>query len=427
MRSTLPPTLLACAILALLTVAGGSSPAHGQAHYPLLWDPALSSETGAENLATAHRGLMALEDRVLPLRWTDERTVGEKALGVTYRLGRAVLLDGTIAYLAALTQHEVHGHGAGARQTGSYGSRYELRFPPPYGPGGGLTDYPDDVRFGPYESLHATANGVNGTLQLFRTVRDHAVLRGRVYHDEVLLGLAGHLDLPTYVWKTSRPAEDFNDIVSYLSAVAPRFGSGTTPTLSSLRTKALVSLLDPFALFALRSSLVDYLFRGTPSTPLRALEWRGIRYLPSIHLSLSPFGPEFLLEHLAVHHDRLWRLSTRLGNGPYGRFGGAGLRVSNLVHTDRLHTDARLDVWYQPTLLFNDSVRRAYRQSDDGIDPFALGGRAEISASIRPTTEWPVFATGTVGYKTEGFVLGEGLDDGILVEFGLRLEADLLE
>ena len=37
------------------------------------------------------------------------------------------------------------------------------------------------------------------------------------------------------------------------------------------------------------------------------------------------------------------------------------------------------------------------------------------------------FAAGTVGYKTDGFVLGEGLDEGPLVEIGLRLDASLLE
>jgi hypothetical protein len=46
---------------------------------------------------------------------------------------------------------------------------------------------------------------------------------------------------------------------------------------------------------------------------------------------------------------------------------------------------------------------------------------------MRPTPTWPVFATGTLGYKTSGFVLGEGLDAGPLVEVGLRLDSSLLE
>lgn len=424
MREFLSSVVFACVTAILLPASAVPSSLHAQPHYDLLWNDAISSEAGAENLATLHRSFTALENRVLPLRWTEEGTVGQKALGIAYRAGRVVLLDGTITYMAALTQHEVFGHGAALRQLDIYGSRYELRLPPPYGIGGGLADYPDDAQFGPFEDIHVTANGMNGTLQLARTVRDRAVLRGRLYYDEALLSLAGHLDLPTYVWGTSSPPECFNDVVSYLNELDRLPNS---PTLSSLKLNALVSLLDPFALLSLRSAVVDYLRNGTPSASLPTLEWRSVRYLPSVHLALSPFGPEVLVEHLAAHDGQLWRLTTRLGSGPYGQFGGAGIEVSNVMQTNRMHTDISLNLWYQPTRLLNETVQRARRRLGPTLDPFAIGGRLEVSASLRPTPEWPVYATGTLGYKTNGFLLGEGLHDGLLMEVGLRLDSSILE
>lgn len=265
---------------------------------------------------------------------------------------------------------------------------------------------------------------MNGTVQLVRTVRDRAVLRGRLHYDEALLGLAGHLDLPTYVWRTSRPAEGFNDVVSYLDELDR---SSNSFTLSSLKLNAVVSLLDPFALLSLRSAVVDYLGNGTPSASLPMLKWRSVRYLPSIYVSLSPFGPEFLVEHLAAHDGRLWRLTTRLGSGPYGQFGGAGIEVTNVMQTTRMRTDVRLDLWHQPSRQLNKTFQRAHRPLDPRLAPFAIGGRVEVSASLRPTPEWPVYATGTLGYKTDGFVLGEGLDDGLFLEMGLQLDASLLK
>jgi len=428
MRSVLRSVPIALTAVVLIG-AMDLSPARAQPRYGLLWDPALSSEAGAENLATLHRGFADLTNRVLPLRWTDEETFGGKVLGIAYRVGRTTLLDGTAAYLPTLTQHEVFGHGAAARHAGIYGTRYEIRLPPPYGPGGGLADYPTGTRFRQYEDLHASAGGMNGTLQLARTVRDRAVLRGRLYYDEALLSIAGHLDLPTYVWKTSQDPSIINDVASYLSSLKNSSGSSSAPTLRSLKRRAIVSLIDPFSLLALHASLVHYLGRGMSSSSLPMIGEGAVRYLPSVHLSLSPFGPEVLLEHLVEHDGRLWRVSTRLGNGPHGRFGGAGLKVTNVVQTERLRTSLRLDLWYQPSLLLSDAFRTARSPPNRGsaVDPFALGGRVEVSASMRPTAEWPLFAAGTLGYKTDGFVLGEGLDEGPLVEIGLRLDASLLE
>jgi hypothetical protein len=419
MRSVLPTVPVALAAVILLVTA---LPVQGQPRYGLLWDPALSSEVGAENLATVRRGLQALENRLLPLRWSDESTPAGKALGVTYRLGRAFFLERPLTLTAWLAQHEVFGHGAGARHAGVRGTTYEISLPWPYGSGpSGRAFYPPGSRFGPYEDLHATAKGGNASVVLAQTVRDRAVRRGALFYDEVALGITGHLDLPLYILGTQdRGAR--GDIAAYLREL-----DRPAPSLRSLKQKALLGLADPFTLLALASSLRHHLWSGHRQAPLPTVQWRSVRYLPSFHLSLSPFGPEFLLEHLAVHDGRLWRLTTRLGNGPYGRFGGAGLAVTNVMQTDRLRTGARLDVWYQPTRLLNETFRWADRRRGVPPDPFAVGGRVEVSASMRPTPTWPVFATGTLGYKTSGFVLGEGLDAGPLVEVGLRLDSSLLE
>jgi hypothetical protein len=366
---------------------------------------------------------MALENRLLPLRWTEERTAGDKALGVTYRLGRLAFLERPLTWLAWVTQHEVFGHGAAVRQAGFRGTRYEVGLPWPYGDGGGRAFYPSDATFSEAEALHATANGANSGLVLARTVRDRALRRGALYYDEVGLGVSGHVDLPLYILSTDRRT-DRGDIATYLRQL-----DGSPPTLASLKRKAWIGLVDPFLLLAVGSSLRNHLWRGANAAPLPTVEWRSIRYLPSFHLSLSPFGPEFLLEHLAVRDGRFWRISTRLGDGPYGRFGGAGIAVTNVVRTERLRTDVRLDVWYQPSLLLGNPAATVDfpSPSTSTVDLFAIGGRAEVSASVRPTAQWPVFVTGTLGYKTDGFVLGESLDDGILVELGLRLETNRLE
>ncbi len=427
-----PVRICSASVIALLLL-GPVIPlaTHAQPLYDLRWDPALSSEVGAENLVTLRRGLMHLEHQVLPLQWGNEDTWHEKAFGVAYRLSRVVFLERPFTSALHLTQHEVFGHGAAARQTGAFGTTYDIGLPWPYGSGGGRAYYPSEANFHAVEDVYATANGPNSALELARVVRGRAMLRGTLYYDEVALGVSGHFDLPLYILGTDdRTAE--GDVATYLRDLPH-----SSLTLTTLKRRALVSLADPFILLALGSSLRNHFWRGTKTAPLPTIEWRSVRYLPSVHLALSPFGPEVVLEHLAVHGTRLWRVSTRLGDGPYGRFGGAGLDVRNVLRTSRLRTDVRLDVWYQPLRLLSPPVRttrsrrrppgRSAPESSPIVDPFAVGGRVEVSASIRPTPDWPVFATGTLGYKTDGFVVGERLDEGVLVEFGLRLDTTVLE
>ena len=89
-----------------------------QVHHQLVWDRHFSSPVAAENLQTLHWGLYAVQDRVLKPRWDAEKTTSRKLLGLTYRLGKGILLDYPVDFMLALVQHEVFGHGARAREFG---------------------------------------------------------------------------------------------------------------------------------------------------------------------------------------------------------------------------------------------------------------------------------------------------------------------
>ena len=418
LSSTLPRATAVAISLILL-----SGPiAHAQVSHDLLWDLALSSRIGAENISTVHRSLSALENRYLPPRWTDENTAVRKMVGISYRMARSVLIDFPLVYMAALSQHEVFGHGAAYRHVGGHADEYVLRLPFPYGPGGGLARPSPGARLRGLEDVWMSANGVNGNLVLGQTVRDQAARRGSLRYDEALLGLAGHLDTPTYIWT---PPEDgvskIGDVASYVSGLQLYGRNRSLLTLDDLKQRALVTLADPFAWMATWTILRDYIWRGSTSSSLWMIDLGSVRYLPSVHLSLAPFGPEVLLEHLVVRNNQLWTMSMRFGNGPWGRFAGLGLEIDPLLSTDRLEVGTRSNFWYQPQVI-PDEVR-----STPESLPRELGGRIEATASVRPSSDWPVSGVVTLGYKTEGFVLGEHLDSGPLIELGLRLRRDSWE
>jgi hypothetical protein len=316
--------------------------AHAQVSHDLLWDPALSSRIGAENISTVHRSLSALENRYLPPRWTDENTAVRKTVGISYRMARSVLIDFPLVYMAALSQHEVFGHGAAFRHTGAYAEGYVLRLPFPYGPGGGLARLPPGKRFELHEDLWMRSNGMNANLLLAQTVRNRAIRNGRLRYGESLLGLAGHLNTPASIWGTpENSVPRGSDVSYYLDELDDSSRNRSSLTLDDLKQRALVTLADPFAWMATWTILRDYIWRGSTSSSLWMIDLGSVRYLPSVHLSLAPFGPEVLLEHLVVRNNQLWTMSMRFGNGPWGRFAGLGLEIDPLLSTDRLEVGTR--------------------------------------------------------------------------------------
>ncbi len=411
---------------ALLLALSGTLQA--QTPHDLLWEPGLSSHAGAENLGTVHRGLFALENRYLPPRWTNEETFLGKTFGLSYRLARFILIDSPLTYMATLTQHEVFGHGATIRYAGAHADSYVLRLPFPYGAGGGRTRLPSGKRFGFQEDLWLRANGMNANLVFAQSVRNRAVRDGRLRYGDALLGLAGHLDLPLYVWGTPEEgASPSNDVMNYVTGLQvyderrSRRISDSPDRLDALKRRVRVSLVDPFTWMALWTILYDYGWRGSSSSGLWTVTVGPIRYLPSVHLVLSPFGSELLLEHLVVHRSRLWTVSMRGGEGPWGQFGGLGLEVDPLVAAGRLQIEGRVDLWYQPQVVFVENRRPSESLSRE------LGGRVEATAAVRPSPDWPVSGVATLGYKTAGFLLGEPLDNAVLVELGLRLHPNILK
>jgi len=260
---------------------------------------------------------------------------------------------------------------------------------------------------------------MNANLLLAQTVRNRAIRKGRLRYGESLLGLAGHLNTPTYIWGTpANSAPRGSDVSYYLDELDDSDRYRSSLTLDDLKKRALVTLADPFAWMAVRALLQDYLWRGSSSSSLWMLDIGSAKYLPSVHLSLAPFGPEVVLEHLFVRNGKLWNASMRAGNGPWGRFVGGGLEANPLLSIDRLEVGTRLNFWYQPQVIVDE-----VRSTPESL-PRELGGRIEATASVRPSSDWPVSGVVTLGYKTEGFVLGEHLDSGPLIELGLRLRRD---
>ncbi len=403
-------------LVALLIGLSISLSAAAQPGPKATWDPDLSSQTGAENLYLAHQATGAVADLYVPYRFTEENSFGGKTLGVTYRFTRFLLLDFPLSSFTTVVQHEVFGHGTVARY-GGQNATYRFDWPPPYGVGGGGTlSLPRNF----HQRIHKEAAGMNANNLLAQTVRDNAVYRGQLGYQQALLNFRNQLTLPTSVWTTSsgEVGRDIFDYVFALSANEEFQLLSSEVTLDGLKSKAFASVLDPFFWISVRSVFYDYLWKGNSSGSVPMVNIGSVRYLPSTQLSLTPFGPEFLLEHLIRSDRRLWRVSTRWGNGPWGRFFGVGLESGSLLKIKRAEFGLRFAAWHQPEAVIDPDAQTVPSLSRQP------GGQVELQAEVAPSSKQPVALTGAIGYKTSGFVSGERLNQGVLVDIGIRFSSE---
>lgn len=89
-------------------------------------------EVGTRDLASLQRVVFRYDEALSTTLDFDETGLGRRALGVTGRFAKLVLVDAPLVFFITSTvQHEVFGHGARARESGQWPT-YSFGLPYPY-------------------------------------------------------------------------------------------------------------------------------------------------------------------------------------------------------------------------------------------------------------------------------------------------------
>ena len=330
-----------------------------------------------------------------------------------------------VALLMILVQHEVMGHGGRAR---------EFDLDPSYGL--------DFAGLGAYTTLGRVPNTVEEiTLIAAGGSEADTVLAQRLLIDfyrpggeqgaQAPLLLLSKLDLPLYVLQTASPSdasefaqqfEQGNDIAIYLvSRQAERMDADPNdvwerqypidfadPLLhenyDDVQVTALWTLLDPAVAF----SLVAY-FNGHVSGGAVKIEPPVWQVAPKLGLTLGTrgfLGPAEVSRYLDVYFVTKRGVGTvfvRDLDSSIDRSYGLGLGFNRLRLGSRLTVDVLGEWWDEP------------RSLELGIGNEGWHAGAVLNWLVRP--RWG-FAT-KLGSKSDGFLPGLPIDDGVYVGFGL--------
>jgi hypothetical protein len=418
-KSMTRPGLL---IAVLLPFTFGAS--SGQVPDHFLYDSRQSQHFGAENIITVHRILYKQQDSLIPARLWDEDAGHRKFFAIGYRMIKLGLLDLQVDYLLGLTQHEVFGHGGRYREFGYTKSSYNLSLAFPFGNGSGFarsgTPQPGRLSTG-IEGLIKITGGNEANLVLADKIVPRILSKNQFHYRESLLYLISKNNLAAYIWldklKENGPIGG-GDMASYVMSInAIHASPGKYYTLDKLARQSLVSLLNPIQLYSAFAIGKTYVLDGNERmNKIPAIKIKNIRYLPAIGYNLTPFGSEFILDQYFISEKTLFHWNTRVGDNTFHSFWGGGVRVYNFVNKPSLLLSADMKIWHQPSMALGG---KTIENTHGG-----LGFQATADVSFFPFKRARTFGLFTqAGYKTDGYVTGEQLNNGMIFRFGASLRA----
>jgi hypothetical protein len=413
-----------CRLFAFVSALLVYSTATAQIPNYLVFDKELSQSFGAENGITLHKFLYEKTDEFIPLRLNEENTFWKKSGGIGYRLLKASVLDLQVNWMFTVVQREAFGHGSRFREFGYSANYYNFYLIPPLGRGGSYaiegTLAPNKMTTLPeISAMHFGGNEAN--LVLSDRLSSRAILEGDMHYQESILYLMTKNNLLFYLWN-DRLLSDFvtldGDVDSYILNLNRFYSNanGKEYSTDKLSLQSLVSLLNPMQIYSVVSLAKDYLLDGNArGKKIPSINFSKFNYLPSMGYNLTPFGSEFILTNYFFTDEQSLQVNLNYGDQTFFDFYSAGAKAFNLFPRQKLYVGAEMQIWSQPELQLEEWTLTQNEAQ--------LGGLVRADVSYFPFKESKDFGLfAQVGYKTKGYVLGERLDEGLLLQFGISLK-----
>ncbi|NQT61696.1 MAG: hypothetical protein HQ556_01950 [Candidatus Marinimicrobia bacterium] len=399
-----------------------SSEVGASAPHSIMLSPQLNMRAGSESILTAHATLALLEDRFVGIQWMNEQSLKGKAINLAGRVSKLILLDVPMDYFTVVLLHEYFGHGARYRELDITNIDYGYDLPPPYGDGGGQAS----TNIGPgiisrHEEIAIWTGGLESHQMLNSALRQRWMVLGEQHYREALTYFWSFQISLTYIQDSEDlyPAQqNYNDPQAYINLLNMYNGYADVMnlpfSLDDLKRAVNRNALDPMLFFSLYNGLIKYLWNGDPISALPMLKFGSIKYLPSVHVGLTPFGVETHLGNNIVIDEVLYRITLSKGDETFHNgWGGLGLFISNPFAKSDFSIDLSMNIWNQPELMLGGA---------EEVVGGGIGGAASFRTYYRlPDVSTPIKLVVELGYKSAGFLEGYALNAGPIILFGAQL------
>lgn len=347
------------------------------------------------NAISVHRGLHDLFNQSI------KPNLNEKWRGTTYDL-----FSFSAAYLSLLWSHEF-GHSLRAKQVGGNFKIHNVSLPIPYT----TMHLPDSITLVD-EALSVTGGFEVNALNT-RTIQRDFILQNGSRNEDLAFAFVNRMMFPLYasviipidpeerdVWINTA-----GDPVHVTLPVFKNYSAGqvfmpdssVNPDLVSYYTQSVIfaslfNLLDPQFYKEFGAAFGDISIRREP-TFILGDHSNGWTY--GTLFNVSPLGYELYLNNYIHLNGNEFSLYFKWGR-PF-KNNGLGLVWNDIVETDKYSVSASIEAWDQ--------------------DIFGSGFASEATLGYKLSQSLGLFMS--TGYKTEGYVLGKQVPEGLNWSFGL--------
>lgn len=408
----------------------------------------ITTSTQVKNLQAIDRGFDFLIDN--RLKWVKIRTGKHRFLKGATRFLRYALIDRPISANVQLTNHEVFGHMASGlnnnyRITGYYQPVFyyklklfnltynikDLNIPNDFFSAFVIRTEKNEFNYSRTQNIMVQSSGLMAENTIRNEYQENWQQNESIKYSDATTYLQTMFDNYNYIRQASY--DYYGDMGSYLMEVNLNYFQNNTfnndTDLDTLKNYALnnfkiklddfrrgnyiSTFSDPNAYFSLLA-IGNYIIRGKSITKLPLLKLGKVRFMPVLSMVLSPFGLEYNLRTPLITPKYNMHVQLRYGQAYSVKYYGIGIQLFNYVISKSLIVHSHLELFAQPSFYFGN-------RKDDEEEYRKIGGNGFLATFEFQkifSSKIPTFLQGRLGYKSAGFVLGEGLRACPIIEFG---------
>ena len=389
-------------------------------------DQYYSPYMGSDAILTIHQSLDLSE------QWLTSYEEPKRGLKPSfYRWVDLTLIWTPITVIEQVVQHELFGHGYRIRSLKEAEVKdYHIKTPPPYGTGGGATEFVigDKLKVGELQAINIA--GLEAEDLLSRQIKISFLQKNALdaklgllfsntkfssfYYSLIDYSLDGELEDHLFSGNDIEAFIYTNDLLYPQSQIKK----------GNLTLKLLANLLDPVVWYN-QYNTFQFIFTGKNCSCPMIPFGKDLKWLPGIQVSLAPYGVDYVLENFFIFHDKPLYAYAKSTFDKANEAVAFGFEAKELYTKDPVSFGVKTHLWRQPDFLANCTVGQLL----SGVKPPAFekqsvqkhyGAYLGIIGNYHMSRNFNNFYL-ECGAKSSGYIPGYPLQASVVWRVGAQL------
>ena len=382
-----------------------------QSTYNIIYQKQFYHNITAENFNAGFHLYDYLDSLIIPkINFVPHNRI-RKVINPIFRISKLFFTNYLITDYLLTMNHEL-GHGYRMIEAGGTIKKIVYNWPPPFSNDFSYITLDRPTNFTKQQELMINLGGSEINLVFSDVMRKNILLDGKFKYNYSFAYLYSSNDMPGYTAFVTRPA---GDPVRYRQNLNELYtSSGKVLTRDKIRNYSYLALFtDPMNFYALKSIFYDFVIKEENDSKVKMINFNNrLKYLPRFRFEYTPYGPELIYQNYFKLDSSLIQFSFSHSDLELPNSLRISANIWNIRYTDKLSFNLSGQIWDQPEIKFY--------QNDKFVNVDGLGGQLITTVNYDMIkTENLYGLTIQIGYKSNGYALGEKLRKGMILRGGL--------